>query len=259
MTAMVLLSGADFRRSSSFIATETASPASIDTDDCDNRVAVSAAATGADAGVTPILRLRRRQSRARNARIAASFLGLSTEAEDDAPWERCETWLPPPLPTASMEVHVSNRAVGTSFLDVDHVHSSIARRPSSFWSYWSAVEHCRSAVALPRRPSSFWWDWSPPVMAARCIEAALHAEDEAAYAFRKSISVNDMAEKAIMYCYIAVFLCMVSAVIGVVNGIVDLWSTRRDENNCQQYEDMIHDSGWPAFMEKSRNGEARDA
>lgn len=114
--------------------------------------------------------------------------------------------------------------LGTSFLGLDHGHVS-----THAWV------------------SSFHLETDPAAMAARAEQAALRSEDDAAFALRKAVSVNLVSERAIIYCYGAVFFATVTALISIANGVVDLWSTKRDEAMVDGVQEGLQTSGWPAY------------
>lgn len=181
------------------------------------------------------MRLRCVRSRARNAHLGASFLGLNSESDHESLRRQVETLVPQSLNVATGSMPVPNRLAGTSFLDLHHAHKT----PECVSSFNEAVSE------------------DPEVMTMRASAAAEHAEDDAAFALHKALSVGVMADTAIMYCYAAVFIAMVMAALGVLNGLVDWWGTKRDEGACEELEQELNTSGWPAYRARWLPGAAR--
>lgn len=168
------------------------------------------------------------RSRARRAQISASFLGLSADIDQDAMQHHTEAFLPQSLSVASRSVRGTSRALGTSFLGLDSVHASAHEFASSFAGTSE----------------------DPEVMVYRAEAAADHAEEHSAFALQKAISVHLLADSAIMYCYAAVFLASVFAGVGVVNGVIDWYCTKRDEEGVISLESSLQTSGWVEYRRR---------
>jgi len=192
------------------------------------------------------------QSRQHNARIGASFLGLSADTHREQVCQQADALLPQSLNISPSSTRMSSRLLGTCFLDMDHAPASSPELASSL--FHNHLDHVHSSS--PEFASSFFHHFTqdPEVATDRAAAAAEHAENDSAFALHKALGVTKIADAAILYCYSAVFVAMAMAALGVANGAIDWYAAKRDQGDVEDVEETLASSGWPEYQRRRQSG-----
>lgn len=198
-------------------------------------------------------------SREHNARRGASFLGLSVDTDREEVCKQADALLPQSLSVSSSSTRMpSRRLLGTCFLDMGHAPASSPEFASSL--FHSQLDHVHSSS--PELASSFFlrhhFTQDPEVATDRAAAAAEHAENDASFALHKALGVTKIADAAVLYCYSAVFVAMAMAALGIANGAIDWYATKRDQDDVEETEKDLAQSGWPEYLRRRQSGGPAD-